>query len=139
MLIFLIVSFLYHFLKMFFTKNVNFYVCFFFIFVKGVTEDGRTYLDQFRQLVTEIGNALGYVRMVWGTRSGGDYICFCFNSFIFWLSLIHKNTNQVRSGILNTVSSAIKFVPDLSHIVPFLQHATEAQFSGDTLAATKYV
>lgn len=30
----------------------------------GVTEDGRTYLDQFRQLVTEMGNALGYVRMV---------------------------------------------------------------------------
>jgi WASH complex subunit 7 len=25
----------------------------------GVTEDGKTYLDQFRQLITEIGNALG--------------------------------------------------------------------------------
>lgn len=34
----------------------------------GVTEDGQTYLDQFRQLVSEIGNALGYMRMV---RSGG--------------------------------------------------------------------
>ena len=34
----------------------------------GVTEDGRTCLDQFRQLVAEIGNALGYMRMV---RSGG--------------------------------------------------------------------
>jgi WASH complex subunit 7 len=34
----------------------------------GLTEDGRTYLDQARQLISEIGNALGYMRMV---RSGG--------------------------------------------------------------------
>lgn len=34
----------------------------------GVGEDGRSCLDQFRQLVAEIGNALGYMRMV---RSGG--------------------------------------------------------------------
>ena len=34
----------------------------------GLTEDGRTYLDQSRQLIAEIGNALGYMRMV---RSGG--------------------------------------------------------------------
>eukprot|EP00808_Paulinella_micropora_P028631 g2536.t1 len=34
----------------------------------GVTEAGATFVDQFRQQITEIGNALGYVRMV---RSGG--------------------------------------------------------------------
>jgi WASH complex subunit 7 len=34
----------------------------------GVTPDGNTFLDHFRQQITEIGNALGYVRMV---RSGG--------------------------------------------------------------------
>ncbi len=34
----------------------------------GVTGQGISYLDQFRQLITEIGNALGYVRMV---RAGG--------------------------------------------------------------------
>lgn len=34
----------------------------------GVAEDGTTFLDQFRKQITEIGNALGYVRMV---RSGG--------------------------------------------------------------------
>ena len=27
----------------------------------GLTEDGRTYLDQSRQLIAEIGNALGYI------------------------------------------------------------------------------
>jgi WASH complex subunit 7 len=34
----------------------------------GVSDDGSTFLDQFRFQITEIGNALGYVRMV---RSGG--------------------------------------------------------------------
>ena len=34
----------------------------------GVAEDGTTFLDQFRKQITEVGNALGYVRMV---RSGG--------------------------------------------------------------------
>jgi len=38
----------------------------------GVAEDGSTFVDQFRQQVTEIGNALGYVRMV---RSGGLHHC----------------------------------------------------------------
>ena len=30
----------------------------------GTTADGSSYLDQFRKLITEIGSALGYVRMV---------------------------------------------------------------------------
>jgi len=34
----------------------------------GVGADGSSYLDQFRILITEIGNAMGYIRMV---RSGG--------------------------------------------------------------------
>ena len=34
----------------------------------GVMEDGSSYLDKFRDLVTEIGNAMGYIRMI---RSGG--------------------------------------------------------------------
>uniref|UniRef100_A0A7S2WHU2 WASH complex subunit 4 n=1 Tax=Rhizochromulina marina TaxID=1034831 RepID=A0A7S2WHU2_9STRA len=38
----------------------------------GVLENGRTFLDQFRILITEIGNALGYVRMV---RSAGMHFC----------------------------------------------------------------
>jgi WASH complex subunit 7 len=35
-------------------------------------QNGRTFLDQFRILITEIGNALGYVRMV---RSAGMHYC----------------------------------------------------------------
>ena len=34
----------------------------------GVSDDGSTFMDHFRRQITEIGNALGYVRMV---RSGG--------------------------------------------------------------------
>ncbi len=34
----------------------------------GVDDKGYSYLDKFRQLITEIGNALGYVRLI---RSGG--------------------------------------------------------------------
>ncbi|XP_029050326.2 WASH complex subunit 4 [Osmia bicornis bicornis] len=34
----------------------------------GMSPDGLSYLDQFRQLITQIGNALGYVRLI---RSGG--------------------------------------------------------------------
>ena len=30
----------------------------------GATKQGKSFLDQFRVLITEIGNALGYVRMV---------------------------------------------------------------------------
>jgi WASH complex subunit 7 len=70
----------------------------------GVSEDGRTYLDQFRQLITEIGNALGYVRMV-------------------------------RSGVLNYVSNAIKFVPDLEDIISFEKNAEG--LSSETVAAGK--
>ncbi|CAE1304616.1 MRT43 [Acanthosepion pharaonis] len=38
----------------------------------GVTPDGQSYLDQFRTLITQIGNAMGYVRMI---RSGGLHCC----------------------------------------------------------------
>ena len=38
----------------------------------GVSDSGRSFLDQFRVLITEIGNALGYVRMV---RSAAMYYC----------------------------------------------------------------
>lgn len=38
----------------------------------GISDTGKTFLDQFRLLITEIGNALGYVRMV---RSAGMNYC----------------------------------------------------------------
>jgi WASH complex subunit 7 len=38
----------------------------------GISDTGKSFLDQFRMLITEIGNALGYVRMV---RSASMYAC----------------------------------------------------------------
>ncbi|PAA52998.1 hypothetical protein BOX15_Mlig016923g2, partial [Macrostomum lignano] len=38
----------------------------------GVTDEGLTFLDHFRLLITQIGNAMGYVRMI---RSGGLNCC----------------------------------------------------------------
>ncbi|KAL6253646.1 hypothetical protein P5V15_015461 [Pogonomyrmex californicus] len=45
----------------------------------GMTADGLSYLDQFRQLITQIGNALGYVRLI---RSGGLHASFNAVSFL---------------------------------------------------------
>lgn len=38
----------------------------------GLTADGESFLDQFRTLVSQVGNAMGYVRMI---RSGGLHCC----------------------------------------------------------------
>ncbi|KXJ13474.1 WASH complex subunit 7 [Exaiptasia diaphana] len=38
----------------------------------GLSPDGLTYLDQFRILIGQIGNAMGYIRMI---RSGGLHCC----------------------------------------------------------------
>ncbi|XP_072038890.1 WASH complex subunit 4-like [Amphiura filiformis] len=38
----------------------------------GLTPDGDSYLDQFRNLISQIGNAMGYIRMI---RSGGLRCC----------------------------------------------------------------
>ncbi|CAH2991365.1 unnamed protein product [Chilo suppressalis] len=40
--------------------------------VLGTADDGLSYLDLFRDLISQIGNAMGYVRMI---RSGGRHCC----------------------------------------------------------------
>lgn len=40
--------------------------------VLGCNDDGQSYLDLFRDLISQIGNAMGYVRMI---RSGGRHCC----------------------------------------------------------------
>ncbi|CAK1540475.1 unnamed protein product [Leptosia nina] len=51
--------------------------------VLGLAADGQSYLDLFRDLITQIGNAMGYVRMI---RSGGRHSCADATSFLFTLS-----------------------------------------------------
>jgi len=72
----------------------------------GKSPAGLSYLDQFRRLITEIGNALGFVRMV-------------------------------RSGGLQYLSGAIKFVPDLTNIMNFEEECKEDKMSQDTIVAAK--
>ncbi|KAG2762282.1 WASH complex subunit 4 [Phytophthora cactorum] len=52
----------------------------------GVSDSGKTFLDQFRMLITEIGNTLGYVRMV---RSAG--MNYCSNAIKFVPDLNHTH------------------------------------------------
>jgi len=72
----------------------------------GKGPGGISYLDQFRKLITEIGNALGFVRMV-------------------------------RSGGLQYLSGAIKFVPDLTDVTNFEQATRDDNLSEDTAVAAK--
>lgn len=72
----------------------------------GQQTDGTSYLDVFRLLVTEMGNAMGYVRMV-------------------------------RSGALNSVSKAIRFVPQLDDSERFQPLASEASLPAHTVRAAE--
>eukprot|EP00301_Raphidiophrys_heterophryoidea_P006710 c12682_g1_i1.p1 GENE.c12682_g1_i1~~c12682_g1_i1.p1 ORF type:complete len:1163 (-),score=343.91 c12682_g1_i1:309-3629(-) len=65
----------------------------------GVTEDGMTFLDQFRVLITEIGNAMGYVRMV---RSGGQHYCSNAIKFVPDLQNIANFPDMVETSGLAT-------------------------------------
>ncbi|KPI92659.1 WASH complex subunit 7 [Papilio xuthus] len=56
----------------------------------GLAEDGQSYLDLFRDLITQIGNAMGYVRMV---RSGGRHCCSDATAFL--PSLDNKSFKQL--------------------------------------------
>lgn len=69
----------------------------------GVTQQGYTYLDQFRILITEIGNAMGYVRLI---RSGG--LRYVSNSIKFVPDLqgIQKFVEMVKEGDLSKETEA---------------------------------
>ena len=60
----------------------------------GVTE-GKTFLDQFRILISEIGNALGYVRMV---RSAGMKSCSDSAAFLPDLELLKSFQDMAGAG-----------------------------------------
>ncbi|XP_015586201.1 WASH complex subunit 4 isoform X2 [Cephus cinctus] len=82
----------------------------------GMTPDGLSYLDQFRQLITQIGNALGYVRLI---RSGGQQarsnaISFLpdINSSVFFENLC-KSLNYSET----TQAAAKRLEEDISNLV----------------------
>jgi WASH complex subunit 7 len=73
----------------------------------GITEIGQSYLDQFRQLIAEMGNALGFVRMV---RLGGLSYC------------------SATSGYVQFKQSSLLEIATLYRFVYTLQYNTEHSF-----------
>eukprot|EP00742_Colponemidia_sp_Colp-10_P007056 GILJ01007574.1.p1 GENE.GILJ01007574.1~~GILJ01007574.1.p1 ORF type:complete len:1186 (+),score=205.74 GILJ01007574.1:74-3559(+) len=67
----------------------------------GSTEDGKSFLDKFREVVTEIGNALGYVRMV---RSAGLHHCSNAIKFVPDLADIISFEENAKQGGLSAES-----------------------------------
>lgn len=82
----------------------------------GMTIEGLSYLDQFRILITHIGNALGYVRLI---RSGGLHAC---SNAISFLPDINSKTNfEVMCKDLNfsttTQAAAKRLEDDIENLV----------------------
>ncbi|GFR04888.1 WASH complex subunit 4 [Trichonephila clavata] len=73
----------------------------------GLTKDGQSYLDQFRLLISQIGNAIGLVRMI---RSGGIHCCSNATRFIPDVEDIITFTDLCEDEKLSseTVSGAVK-------------------------------
>jgi len=69
----------------------------------GLTEQKQSFLDQFRMLITEIGNAMGYIRMI---RSGGfSYIASAIK-FVPDLSDIVQFEELVKASKLSSETEA---------------------------------
>lgn len=76
----------------------------------GVLADNQTYLDQFRLLISHIGNALGYVRMI---RSGS--LNFCSNSSRFVPDLddivsFGEYTSELKHKLSDETQVAAKYL-----------------------------
>jgi len=69
----------------------------------GGGKDKQSYLDKFRRLITEMGNAMGYVRMI---RSGGLLYTSQAIQFVPDLNGIVKFEDLVSEAKLSTESSA---------------------------------
>ncbi|XP_071816027.1 WASH complex subunit 4-like [Apostichopus japonicus] len=71
----------------------------------GITPEGDSYLDQFRILISQIGNAMGYIRMI---RSGGLRCCSNAIRFVPDIDDIVNLEELVAAGELSdeVVSSA---------------------------------
>ncbi|CAH2263502.1 WASH complex subunit 4 [Pararge aegeria] len=88
--------------------------------VLGVVEDGQSYLDLFRDLISQIGNAMGYVRMI---RSGGRHCCCDATAFLPNLEIKHFKRlceeNGVHEKTIQTADNLEENINDL--ITNFIQ------------------
>lgn len=89
----------------------------------GLNEDGLSYLDLFRILISHIGNAMGYVRMV---RSGGLHCCA--NASVFLPSLEEEISyeEQIGEHVDNTMNEALKNLEStINNLTMNFSHGTE--------------
>lgn len=90
----------------------------------GLHANGLSYLDLFRKLITQIGNAMGYIRLI---RSGGrrclaDGTCFIrnFNA----VDNLNELINELNVPLL-TQKAAECLKRDMSNLINNFQEATE--------------
>ncbi|XP_044764720.1 WASH complex subunit 4 isoform X2 [Coccinella septempunctata] len=90
----------------------------------GLNENGQSYLDLFRKLISHIGNAMGYVRLI---RSGGRRCLAEGTCFIPDL----KKIEHISSEIINenmpdlTKTAKSKFDHELNILLDNFEEATE--------------
>ncbi len=83
----------------------------------GVKGDGTTYIDQFRTLITQMGNALGYVRLI---RSGG--LRFFSNAIAFVPNLKGVIDLQPLKDEEQSSPSCRQGAANLDHVITSMCH-----------------
>uniref|UniRef100_A0A146KS95 WASH complex subunit 7 n=1 Tax=Lygus hesperus TaxID=30085 RepID=A0A146KS95_LYGHE len=76
------------------------------------TSEGLNYLDQCRILITQIGNALGYIRMV---RTGGLHHCLEASSYLPQISYVYSSKENMRETGCDAIDCLVQFVCSLNH------------------------
>ncbi|KAF2888461.1 hypothetical protein ILUMI_17712 [Ignelater luminosus] len=90
----------------------------------GLNPDGLSYLDLFRKLITQIGNAMGYVRMI---RSGGRRCLADATCFIPDLKAV-TDLNKILEDedLQDSTKKVIEcFKRDINNLVDNFEEATE--------------
>lgn len=90
----------------------------------GLNEQGESYLDLFRKVITQIGNAMGYIRLI---RSGGRRCLAEGTTFIPDLEKIKKLNESIESEELPDLSkkSAQGLLDHLQSFLANIEEATE--------------
>lgn len=92
--------------------------------VLGLAEDGLSYLDLFRDLISQIGNAMGYVRMI---RSGGRHCCSDATVFLPTLDITKSFKELCEEGGLghHTIQSSENLDKNINGLITNFLQGTE--------------
>ncbi|XP_046740754.1 WASH complex subunit 4 [Diprion similis] len=90
----------------------------------GMTTDGLSYLDQFRILVSQIGNALGYVRLI---RSGGLHACSNAIAFLPAINsdTVFESTCKMLDFTITTQAAGKRLDDDIANLVQSFTEGTQ--------------